>query len=199
MILELAKIAGVIGLLGYIPYILAILKQKTVPNPATWWIWSVIGWAAFASYFAAGGYETFWLMLSYAIGPSIIALLSLKYGKGRLDKFDTSCLAISCVSLVAWATTNNPFITLAINLGIDITGSLPTIRKTYFEPETEDGLSWTVFWVGNTMNFLTVLFLGNWSFSIVAYPFYLFILASTMVGLIARKQTLNFVSQLTAK
>ena len=68
MIAELAKIAGVIGLLGYIPYALAIVKRKTTPNPVTWWIWSIVGWAAFASYFAAGEQETFWLMLSYAVG-----------------------------------------------------------------------------------------------------------------------------------
>ncbi|PSN20837.1 hypothetical protein C7271_00125 [filamentous cyanobacterium CCP5] len=199
MVSDFAKIAGIIGFLGYIPYIFAILKRKTFPNPATWWIWSIIGWAAFVSYFAAGGDETFWLMLSYAIGPSAIAILSLKYGKGGLDKFDICCLIISCVSLLAWIITSNPSIALATNLGIDITGSLPTLRKTYLEPETEDGLSWCVFWVGNTINFLTVLFIDNLTFSTVAYPFYLFILASIMMILISRKWAFRLVSTMAEK
>lgn len=189
MIVELAKIAGVIGLLGYIPYALAIVKGKTTPNPATWWIWSVVGWAAFASYFAAGEQETFWLMLSYAVGPSIIGLLSFKYGKvDSLEKFDIGCLVVSFISLIIWRVTDNPVLALSINLGIDMTGALPTIRKTYFEPHTEDTLSWSVFWVGNTLNFVTILFSGNWNLASIPYPLYLFCLATTMMFLILRKR-----------
>ncbi len=189
MIAELAKIAGIIGLLGYIPYILAIVKRKTTPNPATWWIWSVVGWAAFASYFAAGEHETFWLMLTYAIGPSIIGILSFKYGKAdALEKFDIACLIISFVSLILWQLTNSPILALTINLVIDATGALPTIRKTYLEPDTEDVLSWAVFWTGNTLNFVTILFSGDWNLASIPYPFYLFALASTMMVLILRKR-----------
>ncbi len=189
MIAELAKIAGIIGLLGYIPYVIAVLKHKTTPNPATWWIWSVVGWAAFASYFAAGERETFWLMLSYAVGPSVIGLLAFKYGKVEaLKRFDIACLVISFMSLILWQLTNNPILALSINLLIDLTGALPTLRKTYFEPHTEDALSWSVFWIGNTLNFVTILFFGQWNLASIPYPLYLFILASSMMVLIFRKR-----------
>lgn len=190
MIAELAKVAGVIGLLGYIPYVLSIIKRKTVPNPATWWIWSMVGWTAFASYFIAGERETFWLMLSYAIGPSLIGLLSFKYGKvASLEKFDVGCLVVSLVSLVLWKITSNPVLALSINLGIDITGALPTLRKTYFEPHTEDALSWSVFWLGNTMNFVNILVSRNWNIVSIPYPLYLFVLASSMMVLINRNRS----------
>ena len=193
MIAELAKVAGFIGFSGYFPYILAILRKKTEPNPVTWIIWGIIGWAAFASYFAAGGQETFWLMLSYAVGPSTIALLSLKYGKGDLEKFDSYCLVISFISLILWFSTNNPLLALCINLAIDIIGSLPTIRKTYFEPHSEDKLSWIIFWIGNTMNFFVILISKEWTFVSIPYPLYLFLLASTIVILTFRKQNYDGV------
>ena len=187
MLTELAKVAGVIGLLGYIPYVLAIIRKKTTPNPATWWIWSVVGWAAFASYYAAGEHETFWLMLTYAVGPSIIGLLSFKYGKiDALEKFDIACLVISFISVILWQLTDNPLLALTINLGIDITGALPTLRKTYFEPESEDALSWGVFWTGNTLNFAVILLSGQWNAASIPYPLYLFLLASSMMLLILR-------------
>lgn len=192
---EFAKIAGVIGLLGYIPYMLAIFKIKTIPNLATWWIWGVIGWVAFASYFSAGGHETFWLMLSYAIGPSIIALMSLKYGRGDVTRFDVCCLIISGVSLILWVATSRPLLVLTINLGIDIIGCLPTVRKTYFEPHTEDSLAWIVFWVGNTFNFVAVLMSRKLDFATLSYPVYLFLLASIMVALIIKKPHKKIDSQ----
>ncbi|MFK8184374.1 MAG: hypothetical protein AB8B99_13460 [Phormidesmis sp.] len=185
MLTELAKIAGIIGLLGYIPYILAIIRKKTTPNPATWWIWSVVGWAAFTSYYAAGEHETFWLMLTYAVGPSIVGILSFKYGKvDALEKFDIICLVISFFSIVLWQITNIPLLALTINLGIDITGALPTLRKTYFEPDSEDALSWSVFWTGNTLNFGVILVSGQWNAASIPYPLYLSLLASSMMGLI---------------
>lgn len=188
MIAELAKVSAIIGLLGYIPYVISVLRKKTVPNPATWWIWSVVGWIAVASYFSAGGTETFWLMFSYALGPSTIGLLSFRYGKvSSLEKFDIYCLVISLVSLILWRLTAVPILALLINLGIDITGALPTLRKTYFEPGTEDSLAWSIFWVGNTMNFVNILISGDWNLVSIPYPLYLFVLASSMMLLLRRK------------
>ena len=200
MLLDLAKVAGIIGLLGYIPYVLAIIRRKTTPNPATWWIWSVVGWAAFASYYAAGEHETFWLMLTYAVGPSIIGLLSFKYGKvDALEKFDIACLAISFISVILWQLTDNPLLALTINLAIDITGALPTIRKTYLQPDSEDALSWSVFWTGNTLNFAVILFSGQWNAASIPYPLYLCLLASSMMILILRGKGQNISAKEQAR
>lgn len=189
---ELAKIAGVIGLLGSIPYVLSILNRKTVPNPATWWVWSIVGWIAFFSYFAAGGKETHWLMLSYAIGPSVIGLLSFKYGKvSSLDKFDVGCLLICLISFILWKATANPLIALLIMLGIDMTGALPTLRKTYYEPDTEDTLPWLVFCIGNTINFFNILVFEDWNAVSIPYPLYLFMLSFSMIILINRKRLIS--------
>lgn len=187
MIAVLAKIAGIVGLLGSIPYVFSILNGKTIPNPATWWIWSIVGWIAFFSYFAAGETETYWLMLSYAIGPSVIGLLSFRYGRvSALEKFDIGCLFACSISLILWQNTANPLIALFIMLGIDIMGALPTIRKTYVDPDTEDVIPWLFFCAGNTLNFFSILIFEEWNVVSIPYPLYLFILSFTMLSLASK-------------
>ena len=56
-------------------------------------------------------------------GPSIIGLLSFKYGKiDALEKFDIGCLIVSFISLIIWKVTDNPILALSINLAIDMNG-----------------------------------------------------------------------------
>src|SRR3990167_5114886 len=138
------KVAGIVSLVAFVPYIIAILRGETKPNRATWWIWTVVGFMLGASYFSSGANHTIWVPVSYIIGPIIIATLSIKYGVGGWTRFDRYCLLGAVVSMVFWWMFNSPFIVLLINLFIDFMGALPTIRKAYYEPESEDRTAWVL-------------------------------------------------------
>ena len=94
LISDLAKVAGILAFLGYIPYILSIFRRKTVPNPATWWIWSIMGGILLTSYYAAGNREAIWVPLSYFVGPAVTAILSVIFGRNEFGNFEKYCLAI---------------------------------------------------------------------------------------------------------
>jgi hypothetical protein len=179
----LGQLAGAISLLGFVPYIIAIAQGKTRPNRATWWIWSVVGAMLCASYYASGTRHALWVPLSYVIGPLATALLALKYGEGGWDRFDRTCLAASLLSLVVWWLARSPLVALLANLGIDLLGAVPTIRKAYRAPEAESLLSWLVFLLADTLN---VCAIGTWSLATALYPVYLFILAAVLVTLLMR-------------
>jgi hypothetical protein len=75
--MKLGIIAGCISALACIPYFISIIRGKTKPNRATWWIWSWLGVLLFFSYKASGATDTLWVALVYMITPLITALLSL--------------------------------------------------------------------------------------------------------------------------
>jgi len=186
LLTDLGKIAGVLAFLGYIPYILSILRRKTVPNPATWWIWGVMGAVALASYYAAGNREAIWVPLSYVIGPIVTAVLSIKFGRNEFSKFDKYCLGAAGLSIILWQVFGSPLVALTISIAIDFLAIAPTLRKTYFKPDTEDPLAWSIFWIANTLNLYVVLVSETPSYASLAYPIDLFLLPTSIMCLIIR-------------
>jgi hypothetical protein len=179
----LGQLAGVVSLLGFAPYIIEILQGKTRPNRATWWIWTVVGAMLCASYYASGARHTVWVPVGYVIGPLVTALLSVKYGEGGSGRFDRLCLGVCLLSLPAWWLARSPLVALLINLGVDLLGALPTIRKSYSEPKEESIRSWTIFLVADILNLGAI---GSWTIASALYPCYLFTLACLLVALMLR-------------
>lgn len=174
-------VAGFIGLLGFVPYLVTIVQGKTRPNRASWWIWGILGLILGISYYSSGATNTMWVPACYAFCQLITAILSLKYGEGGWNRLDRLCLLGVGVSLILWWWFNSPVVALLFNLVIDCFGALPTIKKSYYEPENENALSWIIFLTANTLNLFA---LDHWSVELSAYPFYLFCLSATIAALL---------------
>jgi len=175
-------VAGILAIGGYIPYIMAILRGETQPNRATWFIWTIVGGLLAFSYLYEGDQNSIWLPLGYFLGPLIIAFLSLRYGYATWTKLDTFCIIAAMISIIPWALSHDATITLVANVLIDSTGAIPTLVKTYREPETEDLTAWVIFFIANTLQLFAI---SMWNIAAL-YPIYLFLLAATMVVFILR-------------
>ena len=180
-------IAGVLALVGYIPYIYSIFKGITKPNRATWIIWTIVGGLLAFSYAAEGDSNAIWLPIGYFVGPLIVAILSIWYGYTEWTRVDKVCLLIAIISIVPWVLSKDATITLVINVLIDASGAIPTLVKTYKEPETEDLTAWAIFAIANTLQLFALSYLDI----TVLYPAYLFFLATGMVVLILRGRFLS--------
>jgi len=178
------KVAGLVALIGFVPYLISIVRRQTRPSRATWWIWSLVGSGLCASYFASGARDSIWVPLSYVIGPVVTAVASIKYGEGGWSRLDKICLAAAASSFVVWFASGSALVALLMNLGVDVAGAIPTIRKSYVDPASEDRVSWSLFFVANVLNLAA---LRSFSFSEAAYPLYLFLVTVTVVALLARK------------
>ena len=176
-------IAGLLSLVAFIPYIIAIRQGKTQPNQATWCIWAIVGIILCTSYYLSGAINTIWVPLALAIGHVVIAILAVIYGKGGWNNFDKSCILGTGISLVLWWHYNSPLLALSINIAIDFLGALPTIRKSYRQPETEDLLTWIIFLFAHALNLIAI---KQWSLSVAAYPAYLFLTVVAVVFLLLR-------------
>lgn len=175
-------IAGILALLGYIPYIISIIKGKTLPNKATWFIWTVVGALLAFSYLAEGDENAIWLPLGYFLGPLIVAVLSFRYGYSAWSRLDKICIIGAGISILPWVLSKNATLTLLINVLIDMAGALPTLVKTHREPETEDITAWLIFFIANTIELFAI---SSWNISTI-YPIYLFLLAGAIVVLILK-------------
>lgn len=186
---SIGVVAGLITLGGFIPYILSIFKRETIPNCASWWIWTVIGIIVGSAYYVAtDNYYPIWVPLSYIIGPLFVAILSLKYGEGEyLGKLDIFCLIGALVSLLLWVLSQSALVALCFLLIIDIFGAIPTFIKSYYYPLSENLTAWLLFSFGSILNLFSIT---QWDFASVAYPIYLAIGAAaiTLTNLIGRQQ-----------
>jgi uncharacterized protein with PQ loop repeat len=186
----IGAIAGILAIVGYIPYIYNTLKGKTLPNRASWFIWTLVGGLLAFSYLAEGDQNTIWLPLAYFVGPLLVAILSLRYGYSKWTRLDTICIVAAVLSIIPWILSDNASFTLIINVLIDMFGALPTVYKSYFEPETEDFTAWLIFFIANI---LQVIAIQVWNIAAI-YPIYLFFLAGSIVLFIVKDKLMNKVS-----
>ncbi|MDD2758289.1 MAG: hypothetical protein PHD72_02855 [Patescibacteria group bacterium] len=178
-------VAGILSLVAYIPFILAILAKKARPNRATWIIWAIVSCIIAVSYYASGARETVWVPVCYSLGSTIIAVLSIKYGEGGWTRFDRSCLAGAGLGLLLWWWFKSPLIALFMNIAIDFIGALPTIRKSYLEPDGEDRATWALFLGSSIAN---VIAINKWTFTIALYPVIQISLISLITALVFRRK-----------
>lgn len=173
--------AGLLEFSAFALYYISILNGKTRPNRATWFVLTVVGVMIVMSYYASGARETLWVPLSYAIGPFIAFLLSLKYGEGGWTPFDRFCLFACFVSIVFWKISHSSTVTLFASILIDFFGLLPTIKKAYLDPKSEDRTAWSV---TSLSNFLNILAVSSWTFVIGFYPVYMFLVNGLVTALL---------------
>ena len=174
-------VAGIFSFSAYLFYIIAILKGKTKPSRATWFIWAVMGIILATSYKASGAEDTLWVAISEAIAPTFIALLSIKYGVGGAEKTDYICFVGSIFSLVLWWLFDSPLIALITNLTIDLFAALPTIKKSWQNPKEEDRFAWTLTQTGNLLNLFAI---DKFILGVIIYPIYTFIIDGIIVSLL---------------
>ncbi|MDO8648708.1 MAG: hypothetical protein Q7R81_02900 [Candidatus Peregrinibacteria bacterium] len=163
-------LAGVLTFAAYVPYFISMVRGKTKPNRATWWILLIVGVMLAGGYYSLGAKDTIWVPIGYVVGPLVIAIFSLWFGEGGWSRFDRSCLMGAAVAGVLWWLFNAPLTALIINLVMDWLGLMPTVRKAYHRPHTEDRLSWMCWFAGSFVNLFAV---GHWTAELAVYPIYM--------------------------
>lgn len=176
-------IAGILSFSAYLFYIVAIIKGKTKPSRATWFIWAFVGIILAISYKASGAEDTVWVAVSEAIAPTIIALLAIKYGVGGTEKIDIIAFIGAIISLFLWWIFGTPVVALVTNLAIDFFAAVPTIKKSWTKPEEEDRFAWSMTQAGNLFNLFAI---DKIVFGVIIYPVYTFIIDGVILGLLYR-------------
>ena len=177
--------AGFLSFTAYILYMVTTVWGKTRPNRVTWWILTVVNLIILTSYYSIGARDTVWIPASYVLGSLIIALLSLRYGEGGWSRFDQLCACGAGVSIALWWLFTAPFLALLASMSIDFLGLLPTVRKSFLRPHTEDRTAWTLDFFASAINLFAV---EHWIFDVAVYPIYLVLMNGLIAALLFRKR-----------
>jgi hypothetical protein len=175
--------SGIVLLLGNIPYMMSIRRGDTRPNLVSWGIWTVIGCILLGSYQAIGATHTRWLLIAQVISQFTITVYAFRYSRGKWSQLDRICLAGAGLSLVLWWRSGAPLVALLMNTLMDLLGAIPTIKKIYHEPDSEDLLFWMMSFSASVLNLLAI---ENFSLSFIVFPVYLFVLNITVLALLTR-------------
>ena len=179
---ELAgKIAGIMVALSYIPYIVGILRRKTHPSRASWFIWASTNFLISGSYYLSGAKDTLWISLAFMFGSSVIAIMSIWFGEGGWELLDRLCLVGAGLGIVLWFILKNPQVVLFVSIFNIFLGMLPTFKKAHFNPQHESNLAWGMCFIGSIANIIAI---DNISFSIATYPIVTFLEVGIIVFLL---------------
>ena len=128
----------------FIPYIRDIRKGVTKPHMYSWLIWTILQFTSAIIIFSKGG-ELGALSISVgAILCGYIFILSFKNGTRNINLFDKICFLGSLFAISIWLLLDNALISVILLSVIDFVGFLPTIRKSYFDPNSETALTYVL-------------------------------------------------------
>jgi hypothetical protein len=134
--------AIILQVAGFIPYIVDIIKGKTKPERASFWIFSLlVGVALTAQLIDEVTWAATLVFVSF-LCVFTIAVLSLKYGYGTFHKRDTASIIVAILGVIIWQLTSEPLIAIAMVIFVDFAGFWLTLVKTWQAPHTETLFAW---------------------------------------------------------
>ncbi len=163
-----------IYLTGSYAYIRDTIRGKVKPNKVSFSMWSLASFIAFAAAIDEGvGIHA---LITFIVGavPLTILLLSFfnKKAYWKITPFDLACGVLSIIGLILWQITGEGNIAIALSILADGFAFVPTIRKTYSHPDTENAYAYFAAALGITFTLLTI---DKWTFATYAFPLYLLI------------------------
>lgn len=181
----IGEIAAYVNIVAYIPYFISTLRGETKPSKVTWWIWTAFEILLIASYIMSGANNTKWLPIAALVGMLITAILSLRYGKRGWTIIDTICSVGSIVGIAIWIISGSPVIAMCSFLIVDFLAAIPTMVKSWHNPEEENAFTWAITFASGLINLFAI---EKWTFEIVIYPLHLVLLYGMILYILLRKR-----------
>lgn len=168
-------LGAVIYLFGVLKYLVETIQGKIQPNKVTFLLWALAPLIAFAAELKQGvGIQS---LTTFMVGfsPLVIFIASFvnKKAKWKLGVFDFICGALSLIGLLLWYITLSGNVAIFFAITADALAALPTIRKIFYYPETENG--W-LYLTASISAVITLLTITNWDFANFAFPLYILII-----------------------
>jgi len=133
----LAVLSSIIAVSCFIPYIIDIFKGTTKPHSYTWLIWTILQTIGVVAMLKGGAGLGIASLSIGAVLCAFVFVLSIFYGTHNIKLFDKVCLVGAFIAIGSYFFFRDPLLSVLIVITTDLVGFLPTLRKTYEEPNTE--------------------------------------------------------------
>jgi len=178
--------AVALGLLGYVFYVRGILQGKVKPHAFTWSVWGLLTSIAFVAQITKGGGAGAWVTGVTALCSFGFTAVGLHASSREfISKSDWVFFICALLTIPIWYLTGNPLWSVIVITIIDFVAFVPTIRKAFFKPETEN--AWTYLLSG--LKFVISLFaLERFTLTTSLYPASLVLVNFAFVLLLIRRK-----------
>lgn len=173
-------------LIGIGNYIKETIQGKIKPNKVSWLLWSIAPLIAFFAEFQQGVGLLSLTTFIVGFSPLLVFLVSFlnKKSEWKLSQFDYICGGLSVLGLIFWGITKVGNIAIFFSILADGLAALPTIVKSYNEPQTENYLPFSLGVINAGIGFLVI---KEWNFQSYGFPVYLLIVNALIAFLIMSK------------
>jgi hypothetical protein len=151
-------LAAIITFIGIFIYAIDTLRGKTKPNRVTWILWTIVPLITFFAQLSEGVGISVVFALAFALGPLFVVIASFtnKNAYWKLTFFDYLCGAISLLAIILWVITGNGVLAIILSIIADFAAALPTYRKGFKEPESENIAAYVVGVISAIITLLTL-------------------------------------------
>lgn len=163
-----SALAIAITFYAFLPYIHSIKDGVTRPHVFSWIIWGSTTFIVFLATLAEKGGAGAWPIGISGIITIYVAFLAY------VNKSDTSITPVDWVFFLAalgsiplWYFTSDPVWSVVILTCIDAAGFVPTFRKAFYQPFSENLIFYNLFIVRNTF---VLVALYHYSLTTVLFP-----------------------------
>jgi phosphatidylglycerophosphate synthase len=134
------------------------------PSIISWFFWSITALIAFAVQLVKGAGPEAFVTLAIGISPIAVCIAALHKGgyKIALSYSDKWCIFLTIIGIILWLVSKDPLMALLMSILADIFSSVPTILKSYRDPESEHPTAYILSIVSMAV---TLLAIHNWQLS----------------------------------
>jgi len=160
-------LAGLIMIASMVPYIRSIVTGRNHPHAFSWLIWAVVTAIGFTAQMLEGAGPGAWIMVVNCVLCVTVVVLSLRHGEKNITRFDWMAFMAALAAIPVWVLTQNPFWAVLMVSAIDATGLMPTWRKTWVRPFSENLIPY-ICTLGAFL--LSIVALDRFTFTTAFYP-----------------------------
>ena len=157
VILILISIA--LSLYGSYNYIYDTIKGTTRPNRVSQGLWAIAPLIGVGAAISSGA-DWMTTVRTFMAGfvPLTILIVSFvnKSGYWKTTKFDYFCGAFSVVALIVWLVVDLPVYAVLLAAIADLFAAIPTIKKSWTNPESETGIAYIMSLISVIIIFPTI-------------------------------------------
>jgi hypothetical protein len=137
--------AVLLGFIGYAFYIRGIIQGTVKPHFFSWFVWAVLTAIACVAQIVAGGGPGAWVTGVTALMSMVFALVGLgSSSRSLIAKSDWVYFIGALLAIVPWLSTGDPLWSVVMITVIDAVAFVPTFRKAYLHPCTENVLTYAL-------------------------------------------------------
>jgi hypothetical protein len=179
-------LGAAIGAIGTALYLRDTLRGTTQPNRVTWLLWAIAPLLAAGVEFRAGvGLRT---LTTFMIGFMPLLVFAASFHNPlavwKIHRLDYLCGGLSIAGTLAWFIVQSGVVAIAAAIVADFLAGVPTLIKSWKNPESESATSYVGAVLSTAILLLTV---RTWTTEVAAFPTFILVVASVEVVLVGGK------------